>query len=87
MERRLRTKWQVRRWYKRTARIASVVGASVAILLVALLTAKAGAAETLGSPRGLVMSAAMIGAGAIIPYQIVRAIWRHQRDRNWEEWD
>ncbi|MFO1038658.1 MAG: hypothetical protein U1E45_17610 [Geminicoccaceae bacterium] len=87
MDRKLRTKWRMRRWYKSAALAASLIGAAAALLLIVLAMAKFGPDETIGTKSGVLKAIALLAAGIFIPRWVVNAIWRRQKNLHWEEWE
>lgn len=75
-KRRIRTIWRVRQRYHRLARIAALLGATVAAVIVGLLWVRAVASG--GSPgvRFYLLSALGVAAAAHLSRRVVIARWR-----------
>ena len=87
MEKRRRTFWLVRDRYRRLGFTAGLIGAMVAIALVAAFAVRTGPAAAVQSPTFIIQSLLIVAAGLGLPRLVVHGLWRQQRRRNWQEWD
>lgn len=84
MERRVRTAWVMRRRFHLAAKVATAVGALLAIIVVAIAVRSVD--TTWQSPRFLAGAVGTVLLGAGLPRVAVLAAWRVVRSRHQEDW-
>jgi threonine/homoserine/homoserine lactone efflux protein len=85
MERRPRTFWVMRERYRRAAGVVTVAGIVAGLAIVAYLAPRGGG---LLLQRAFIVQAALIvAASALLPWLLVRLMWRIERRRRREEWN
>jgi high-affinity Fe2+/Pb2+ permease len=85
MERRVRTFWTMRERYRTAGRIAAACGAAAGLAVALILGWRIHALGQALDRHFVALAAMLLLAGGLLPYGVVRLLWRRYRNRHLED--